>query len=568
MNKMSALVECVPNFSEGKDRTKIDAILDEITSVKGVALLDADPGKATNRTVVTFVGAPRAVKEAAFKAIKKAKELIDMSIHHGAHPRMGATDVCPLVPVSGITMEECAELALQLGERVGNELNIPVYLYEKAASAPYRQNLADIRKGEYEALPKKLRDPEWQPDFGPSEFTDEVARSGATVIGAREFLIAYNVDLNTSDRKVAREIALTIREAGRNKRGPDGKFIRDENGVPIKQPGTLKSVKAVGWYIEEYHRAQVSINLTNHYITPLHEVYEECRRQAEEIGAIVTGSEVVGLVPGEAIIEAGRFYLRRMGKSTGVPEEEIIHSAIISMGLGEVSEFDPRKKIIEYVVETEPTPLIDMKVKDFVNEVSVDSPAPGGGSVAALSGSLGAALSSMVCNLTSGKRGISLELGKGLIQAAEGAQELQKGLLLAVDRDTTAFNSVIAAMKMPKATLEEQRAREEAIQRGYKKAADVPLITAEACLKIFPLSMIAAEKGNPASITDAGVAALMAYAGLVGAVMNVRINLGSITDMDYRKDVEDRLRMLEKRGEEELAKVIEQTSRVVQGQLE
>jgi len=561
---MSALVECVPNFSEGSDRTKIDSILKEITSVKGVTLLDADPGEATNRTVVTFVGTPGAVKEAAFRSIKKAKEVIDMSTHHGEHPRIGATDVCPLVPVSGINMEECAELARELGERVGRELNIPVYLYEKAASAPYRQNLAEIRKGEYEALENKLKDPEWQPDFGPVEFIEEVARSGATVIGAREFLIAYNVNLNTTDKKIAKEIALTIREGGRNKRGRDGKFIRDENGVPIKQPGTLKCVKAVGWYIEEYNRAQISINLTNYHITPLHEVYEESRRQAEAIGAIVTGSEVVGLIPRESIIEAGRFYLGRMGRSTGVPEEEIVRCAIISMGLQEVSEFDPGKKIIEYVVDWEETPLIDMKVKGFVNEVSVDSPAPGGGSVAALSGSLAAALSSMVCNLTSGKRRLEPELKHELISVAEKAQDIQKRLLLAVDRDTSAFNGVMEAMKMPKGTPEERKVRDAAVQQGYKQAAEVPLKTAEDCLEIFPLAMVAAEKGNQASVTDAGVSAMMAYAGLMGAIMNVRINLVSIVDIDYRNSMQEKLNSLEKYGNDELEKVLEQTTKVIE----
>ncbi len=567
MTLMKAIVECVPNFSEGRDPSKITAILEEIRSVKGVTLLDSDPGEATNRTVVTFVGGPEDVLEGAFRAISKARELIDMQVHKGEHPRMGATDVCPFVPVSGITMEECADLARKLGERVGTELGIPVYLYEKAASAPYRENLAAIRKGEYEALAAKLDDPEWQPDFGPNGFTDSVARSGATVIGARQFLIAYNVNLNTTDKKIATEIALTIREGGRNKRGPDGKFIRDENGVPIKQPGTLKAVKAVGWFIEEYNRAQISINLTDHLTTPLHEVYEECRKQAENIGAIVTGSEIVGLVPMDCIIDAGTFYLERMGKSTGIPEEYILNQAIISMGLSEVSVFEPEKKIIEFVVESEPTPLIDMTVKDFVEEVSIESPAPGGGSVAALAGSLGAALGSMVCNLTSGKRRIQHDRKIELNQAAVKAQTLQKELLLAVDRDTSAFNSIMAAMKMPKQTPEEKTARDKALQLGYKEAAEVPLRTAQACFEIFPLSMIAVEKGNPASVTDAGVAALMAYSGLMGAIMNVRINLGSITDKAYRKNMEYTLGELEKHGKEELQKVLDLTESVIISQM-
>ena len=561
---MNALVECVPNFSEGQDKAKIEAILDQIRSVKGVTLLDADPGEATNRTVVTMVGEPQAVKKAAFLAIKKAKEVIDMRNHQGEHPRMGATDVCPFIPVSGITQDECADLARDLGERVGEELNIPVFLYENAASSPLRTNLADLRKGEYEALESKLQDPAWGPDHGPNQMTEEVARSGGTVIGAREFLIAYNVNLNTSNKKIAQEIALTIREAGRNKRGPDGKFVRDEQGVPIKEPGTLKFVKAVGWFIEEYNRAQISINLTNFHATPLHEVYEECRRQAEAIGAIVTGSEIVGLIPREAMIKAGRFYLHRSGNSTGIPEEGIMESAIISMGLREVSEFDPAKKIIEYVVHSEETPLIEMRVMDFVNEVSVESPAPGGGSVAALSGALGAALGAMVCNLTTGKRRMDPQLKLELIDVAERAQELQKRLLLAVDRDTSAFNGVISAMKMPKGTPEEKEARDIAIQQGYMEAAEVPLKTAKDCLEIFPLAEIVVAKGNPASVTDAAVSAIMAQAGLIGAVLNVRINLGSITTESYREDIGKELSDLELKGKQNLESILASASAVIE----
>jgi glutamate formiminotransferase / formiminotetrahydrofolate cyclodeaminase len=565
---MTQLIECVPNFSEGRDRTKIDAILDEISSVKGVTLLDADPGEATNRTVVTFVGAPEPVKEAAFRAIKMARNLIDMSVHTGEHPRMGATDVCPFVPVAGITMEECARHARELGARVGNELGVPVYFYEEAASADYRRNLADIRKGEYEALEEKISGERWGPDHGPSKFTPEVARSGATVIGARKFLLAYNVNLNTTDKKVAQEIAMTIREAGRIKRNPKGKFVRDENGTPIKQPGTLKSVKAVGWFIEEYNRAQISINLTDHHQTPLHEVYEECRRQAESIGAIVTGSEIIGLIPRDAMIDAGRFYLNRMGKSTGIPEEEILRTAIMSMGLDEVSEFDPRKKVIEYVIDTEDLPLISMTVKDFINEVSIETPAPGGGSVAALSGSLGAALCSMVCNLTCTKQRMDPVIKAELISIAEAAQELQKRLLHAVDRDTSAFNGVIAAKRMPKGTSEEIAARDAAIQAGYRDAAEVPLTTAEDCMKLFPLSMTSAEKGNPASITDSAVSAIMAYGGLLGAILNVRINLGSISDPQYRQEMIEKLDTLEREGKVELERVLETSNRIILSQIE
>ena len=553
---MNRLIECVPNFSEGRDRKKIDAILDEIRSVQGVTLLDCDPGEATNRTVVTFVGAPEPVGEAAFRAIRKAAELIDMTVQHGEHPRMGATDVCPFVPVTGVPMKECVELARSVGERVGGELGIPVYLYEHAATGEHRRKLADIRKGEYESLELKLGSREMAPDFGPTSFTPRVARSGATVMGARKFLIACNVNLNTSDRMIAREIAMNIRESGRNLRDARGKFVRDEHGTPVMKPGTLKAVNAVGWVIDEYRRAQVSINLTDHHTTPLHEVYEECRRQAEALGSMVTGSEIIGLIPLDAILGAGCFYLGRMGKSTGVPEEEIVRTAIISMGLSEMGEFEPRKKIIEYVVDPGKTPLISMPVRDFVNEVSMDSPAPGGGSVAALSGSLGAALCGMVCNLTCVKPRLDPDRKRELIVTAERAQALQRDLLLAVDRDTTAFNDVLAAMRLPSSTPAESAVREAALQEGLRSAIRVPLQTAEHCLDILPLSLVSSSLGNPKCITDAAVSAIMAHAGVLGAILNVRINLADITDAPYQQEMEERIARMEQRAREGLERVL------------
>jgi len=561
---MRKIVECVPNFSEGRDPSVIEAILHEIRCVEGVVLLDSDMGADTNRTVVTFIGEPESVKEAAFRAIKKASELIDMSKHKGAHPRMGATDVCPFIPVSGVTMQECVELARELGKRVGNELYIPVYLYEYAATRPERKNLAAIRAGEYEGLREKIKKPQWKPDFGPAEFNP---RSGATVIGAREFLIAYNVNLNTKDKKLASEIALTIRESGRKKRDEKGKFVRDKNGVPITEPGLLKHVKAVGWYIEEYGMAQVSINLVNFRETPLHQVYETCKKVAFSLGVEVTGSEVVGLIPKDALLEAGRYYLKRQMSSPGVPEEELIRVAVQSLGLSEISPFKPEEKIIEYRVKKE-TPLVNMRVRELVNEVSVDSPAPGGGSVAALSGALGSALAAMVGNLSANKRKLGIphypkrvygEMLEKLYQACEEAQRIKDLLLDAVDEDTQAFNKVIDALKMPSITEEEKMAKEEALEEGYKEAAKVPLRTVELCSKVFPIAKMMAEHGNPGSVTDAAVAALMANAGLRGAVLNVEINLNSIKDEEFKKELKKRLEHYLKLGmkaEKEILEIV------------
>jgi len=527
---MTKLVECVPNFSEGRDRKIIDAISDAVRGVAEVKLLDVDPGADTNRTVYTLVGTPEGVMEAAFQAAKKAHELIDMSRHSGAHPRMGAMDVCPFVPVSGVTMYDCVQIARALGKRLGEELDIPVYLYEFAATFPSRQSLADIRTGEYEALEEKLKDPKWKPDFGPAKFKQ---KWGASVVGAREFLIAYNVNVNTRDKKLANEIALNIREGGRAKKDAVGKLVKDENGNSVKIPGRLKAVRAIGWYIEQYRQAQVSINLINYNTTPLHVVFETAREEAEKLGLIVTGSELVGLVPLKPMLDAGKFYLKKQGKSAGVPEKELVEIAIRSLGLDQLSEFDPAKKIVEYNF-LKPAPLMSLTTKDFVDEVSSESPAPGGGSVAALAGSLCAALSTMVANLTVGKPGYE-KVWKEMSELAEQGQEIKDKLSRAVDEDTSAFNDLMEAMRLPKVTPEQKGVRETAMEQGYQKAAAVPLETAKTCLKAMELSLAAAEKGNANSASDAGVAALMARTGVEGAGLNVLINLSSIKDPEFVK---------------------------------
>ena len=527
---MARLVECVPNFSEGRDRAVIDAIAQALASVSGVKLLDVDPGADTNRTVYTLVGCPEGVAEAAFRGARRATELIDMTTHKGAHPRMGALDVCPFIPVADITMAECAELAKAVGRRIGDELQIPVYFYEHAAATEERRSLANIRAGEYEGLAEKLAQPAWAPDAGPARFN---ARSGGTVVGAREFLLAYNVNLNTLDRRLANEIAFNIREGGRAKRDAHGQILRDADGTSIKVPGRLKAVRAIGWYIDEYRQAQVSINLINYKVTPLHVVFETVRDEAEKLGLIVTGSELVGLMPLEPLLEAGRFYLRNQGKSAGAPEADVVETAIRSLGLDQVGEFDPDKKIIEYQFRQR-GPLVSMKVERFVDEVSSDSPAPGGGSVAALAGALAAGLSAMVANLTVGKKGYE-EAWAELSDLAERAQAVKDRLVKAVDADTEAFNAAMAAMRLPKATADEQAARNAALEAGYQQAARVPLDTAKACLEALRLSLVVAEKGNTNSASDAGVAALMARAGVEGAVLNVLINLGSVKDDAFKQ---------------------------------
>jgi glutamate formiminotransferase/formiminotetrahydrofolate cyclodeaminase len=523
------LVECVPNFSEGRDKAVIDAIARAISGVSGVRLLDVDPGADTNRTVYTFVGGPEAVSEAAFRAAAAASLLIDMSKHHGAHPRMGALDVCPIVPIAGVTMDECAEVARALGRRMAEALALPVYFYEHAASTPARRNLAAIRAGEYEGLAKKLADPAWKPDAGPSKFNE---RLGATVVGAREFLIAYNVNLNTREQKLANEVALNIREAGRLKRDAKGEVVKDAAGQDLRVPGRLKAVKAIGWTIEQYRQAQVSVNLLSYRTTPLHEVFETAREEAAKLGLVVTGSELVGLTPLEPLVEAGRYYLRNQGRSTGLPERELVELAIQSLGLAQLAPFDPDKRIIEYAV-CMPGPLVSMTVERFVDEVSSNSPAPGGGSVAALAGSLGAALAAMVANLTVGKAGYETAW-KSSSALAERAQALKASLLRAVDDDTKAFDDVLTAMRLPKGTDAEKGARSAAIAAAYEKATSVPLATARLCLEAIVLAEEAARTGNRNSASDAGVGALLAKAGLESAILNVRINLPSVREGAFK----------------------------------
>ncbi len=540
------LVECVPNFSEGRDTEKIGAIRREIEAVAGVKLLDVDPGASTNRTVVTFIGAPEAVKEAAFGAIATAAEVIDMRVHTGAHSRIGATDVCPFVPVSGVTMDDCVRLAGELGARVAGELGIPVYLYEAAARKPERRNLAVVRAGEYEGLSEKLKDPRWAPDLGKPVFNP---KSGATVIGAREFLIAYNFNLNTRDRKLAHEIALSLRESGRAKRDKDGNIVKDARGRTVKVPGRFKEVKSVGWYVEDYGTAQISVNFTNYKVTPVHVVFDEARRLAGKLGLRVTGSELVGLIPKEALLMAGRYYLEKQGKSPGVPEEELIRVAVRSLGLSDVAPFDPGKKIIEYQFRDGAAPLVGMSLRAFADELSMDSPAPGGGSVAALCGALSAALSAMVANLTVGKREYEPVRGE-LVATAVRAQALKDALLDAVDRDTRAFNKVMEAFRLPKTTPEQAEEKERAVEEANKEATLVPLGVLESAVEAAALARVAAAKGNRNSVSDAGVAGLAAQAAGEGAYYNVLINLAGIKDARFsarsRRDADRHRRALDR----------------------
>ncbi len=548
---MSELVECVPNFSEGRDRTVVDAIARAISAVSGVRLLDVDPGADTNRTVYTFVGTRDAVSEAAFQAAVAASMLIDMSKHRGAHPRMGALDVCPLVPVSGVTLDECVEAARALGRRMAEAIALPVYFYEQAATRPERRNLADIRAGEYEGLRQKLADPAWAPDAGPAKFN---ARLGATVVGAREFLIAYNVNVNTRDQKLANEVALSIREAGRLKRDAKGQVVTDAEGRQLRVPGRLKAVKAIGWTIEQYRQAQVSVNLLSYRTTPLHEVFETTPEEAAKLGLVVTGSELVGLTPLEPLVEAGRYYLRKQGRSPGLPERELVELAIQSLGLAQLSPFDPDKRVIEYAVRA-PAPLAAMPVERFVDEVSNVSPAPGGGSAAALAGSLGAALAAMVANLTVGKAGYEKAWESSSALAAR-AQVLKAALLRAVDDDTSAFDEVLAAMRLPKGTDEEKAARSAAMAAAYEKATSVPLATARLCLQAIELAEEAAATGNRNSISDGGVGALLAKAGLESAILNVRINLPSVREGAFKKATVAEIAELQQKSAGPLARAL------------
>jgi glutamate formiminotransferase/formiminotetrahydrofolate cyclodeaminase len=542
---MQKLIECVPNFSEGRDRNVIRQITDAIESVDGVLLLDVDPGASTNRTVVTFVGTPDAVVEAAFRAIKKAAELIDMRKHKGAHPRMGATDVCPFIPVSNVSWEEAIECANRLGKRVGEELKIPVYLYEKAAKNKARSNLSVIRAGEYEGFFEKIKQPEWKPDFGPAVFN---GKSGATVIGVRDFLVAYNVNLNTKSVRRANSVAFDVREQGRVKTEdgtPWGKPVLDANGEPVRIPGMLKHVKAIGWFVKEYGIAQVSMNLTKIEETPLHVAFDACVEAAAKRGLRVTGSEIVGMVPKKCLVDAGRYFLRKQHWSEGVSEEELIDIAIRSMGLSELKPFDPKEKVIELKIEAAVPreSLVKLNLREFCNETLRDSPAPGGGSVAALMGALGAALGGMVANLSAGKRGWDDQL-KFFSDWAVKAQQLKDELLLLVDEDTTAFNQVMNAFALPKESPEEKAARAVAIEQATKHAAEVPLKVMETASKSYALLAEMAERGNPASVSDVGVGALATRACIEGAALNVRINLAQLKDEKFKSALLEKARAL------------------------
>lgn len=527
------LVECVPNFSEGRDKKILDAIAASISGCSGVTLLDVDPGADTNRTVITFIGEPDAVVEAAFASIKTAAQLIDMRQHHGAHPRIGATDVCPFVPVSEVTMDDCVELSRRLGKRVGESLNIPVYFYEYAASKPARKNLADIRKGEYEGLAQKLADPEWLPDCGPAVFNSQ---SGATVIGARKFLVAYNIDLNTKDRKLASKIALRIREQGFLKRDNEGNILRDEKGVALAEPGLLKSVKSIGWYIPQYNTVQISCNLVDIDVTPMHRVFETCCEEAAKLGLRVTGSELVGLVPRKALLDAGKYFLEKQGKAPAAPEKELIRMAIQSMGLNEVAPFDPQQKIIEFRVARQERPLVKMSVAEFLDELSSDSPAPGGGSVSALCGALAASLASMVAQLTVGRKGYEAVTSE-MKQIAIDSQIIKDALGYAIDEDTFAFNKLMDAMKLPGKSDEEKALKEQALQNATKAATLVPLRVIEQTVEAAKLCLAVAERGFQNSLSDSGVGGLTARTAAMGAYYNVLINLAQIKDGKFVSDI-------------------------------
>ena len=553
---MQKLIECVPNFSEGRDQNVIRQITAAIESVDGVSLLDVDPGASTNRTVVTFVGTPEAAVEAAFRGIQKAAELIDMRKHTGAHPRMGATDVCPFIPVSNISWEEAIECANKLGKRVGEELKIPVYLYEKAAKDPSRSNLSIIRAGEYEGFFQKIKQPAWKPDFGAPVFNE---KSGGTVIGAREFLVAYNVNLNTKAVRRANSVAFDVREQGRFKTEdgtPQGKKVLDDKGEPVRIPGMLKHVKAIGWYVEEYGMAQVSINLTNIEETPLHAAFDACIESASKRGLRVTGSEIVGMVPKKSLLDAGRYFLRKQKWSEGASEEGLIDMAIRSLGLSELKPFDPKEKVIEFKIESAASKksLVRQTVREFCNETLSDSPAPGGGSVAALMGALGVSLGGMVANLSAGKRGWDEKL-EFFSDWAVKAQQLKDELLFLVDEDTAAFNRVMAAFALPKDSPEEKIARVGAINEANKYAAEIPLRVMETAVKSYDLLGEMAEKGNPASISDVGVGLLATRACVHGAGMNVRINLAGLKDEKFKSALGTKLQKISAESESRFEKI-------------
>jgi len=530
---MKKIIECVPNFSEGRDKGIIKEITNTIEAVQDISLLDVDPGKATNRSVVTFVGHPDDVIEAAFQGIKKAAELIDMSKHKGEHPRFGATDVCPLVPVSNVTMEEAVEYARKLAKRVGEELGIPVYAYEFAAFKEERKSLANCRSGEYEALKERIKSEPWKPDFGPSQWSEKIAKTGATAIGARNFLVAYNVNLNTTSTRRANAITFDIREAGRVKREGNqltGKIIKDENGIPVRIPGSLKKTRAIGWFIQEYGIAQISINLTDITVTPVHIAFDEVSEKARLRGIRATGSELVGLIPLQAMLDAGRYFLRKQNRSTGISDEEIIKIAVKSLGLDELTPFDSKKKIIEYVIEeNEGKKLVDQSLKQFKDETASESPAPGGGSVSAYVGALGAALGTMVANLSAHKRGWD-DRWEEFSDWAEKGKKYHTALLNCVDEDTIAFNQIMEAFRMPKSSDKERSERKKAIHTATKNAIEVPLKVMQLSYESLELMQIMAEIGNPNSVSDVGVGALCARTAVEGAYLNVKINAADFND--------------------------------------
>lgn len=528
---MQRLIECVPNISEGRRDDVISAVSQVVKSVPGVQLLDVDPGRSTNRTVITFVGPPETIGEAAFRVIQKAAELIDMSKHKGEHPRMGATDVCPFVPVAGVTMEECIEVAHALGKRVGEELNIPGYFYEAAAKSPDRKNLANCRKGEYEGL-EKLTDATWAPDFGPAAWDDQVKRSGATAIGARDFLIAYNINLNTTSSRRANAIAFDIRESGRVQRegGPGSTIVKDDQGVPLRIPGSLKAVKGIGWYIEEYGIAQLSLNLTDIHTTPVHVAFDEAVARAQVRGIRVTGSELVGLLPLRVLTDAADHYLRKQERSLGIPDREKVKIAVKSLGLDDLAPFDPNERVIEYrIAETGNAPLLNMNLRAFSEETASESPAPGGGSIAAYCGVLGAALGTMVANLSAHKRGWDDQWERFSADAVEGLS-IQERLLRLVDADTAAFNGIMDAYGLPKGNAEQKALRDSAIQAATRHAIDIPMEVARLAKEAFPLLQRMAEHGNPNSITDAGVGAMAIRTAVLGAILNARVNAADLED--------------------------------------
>ena len=558
---MRQVIECVPNFSEGRDKEVIKQITDEIEKIENVKLLDVDPGADTNRTVVTFVGSPKEVKEAAFQAVKKASELIDMSKHSGAHPRFGATDVCPLVPVSNISMEETVEHARELAERIGKELNIPIYCYENAAYEEKRQNLANCRSGEYEGLKDRITQPEWKPDFGPAEFN---AQTGATAVGARDFLVAFNVNLNTTSLRRANAIAFDVREKGRVKREGGkitGKPVLDENGNKVWIPGTLKAVKAIGWFIDEYGVAQISMNLTNISVTSVHEAFDETAKKAAERGIRATGSELVGLIPKQAMLDAGKYFLRKQQRSLGVSEDELIKIAVKSMGLDDLKPFDPKDKIIEYMMDDDnQEKLVDKNMTDFANETASESPAPGGGSISAYVGALGASLGTMVANLSSHKRGWD-DRWEEFSMVAEKGQQKKDELLYLVDEDTNAFNKIMDAFRLPKKTGEEKAARKEAINEATRYASEIPYRVMKTSFESMEVMKEMAEKGMKSSISDAGVGAICAMAAVRGAHLNVQINTKDFEDKAFVEEMLEKAQKVNEQAqkkEKEILALVEQ----------